>query len=123
LLGVGVGRVVADLLPGAGFYDAAVLHDRYSVAEVADQRHGVGDEEASEVVACLEVAEEVDDLGGDGGVEGADGLVEDEEGRAEGEGAGDVEALALAAGELVRVAEQGGGFEVDFGQEFVEASG
>ena len=75
LLGVGVGRVVADFAPGAGLYDAAALHDRYVVAEVADERHRVGDEEAGEVVACLEVAEEIDDLGCDGDVEGGDGLV------------------------------------------------
>ncbi len=49
--------MVADLVPGAGFYDAAALHDRYVVAEVADQRHRMGDEEAGEVVAGLEVAE------------------------------------------------------------------
>ena len=75
MLGVGIGGVVADLLPGAGFYDAAVLHDGDAVGEVADEGHGVGDEEAGERVALLEVAEEVDDLGGYGDVEGGDGLV------------------------------------------------
>ena len=75
------------------------------------------------MVAELEVAEEVDDLGGYGDVEGGDGFVEYEELGAEGEGSGDVDALALAAGELVGVAREGGGVEVDFGEEFVEAFG
>ena len=101
--------MVADLVPGAGLDDAAGLHDGDGVGEVSDEGHGVGDEQAGEVVAGLEVAEEVDDLGGDGDVECGDGLVEDEEGGAEGEGAGDVDALALAAGELVGIAGEGGG--------------
>ena len=48
--------MVADLAPGAGFDDAAVLHDGDTVAQVADQGHGVGDEEIGEAVALLEVA-------------------------------------------------------------------
>ena len=114
MLGVDFARALADFAPGSGFYDAAALHDRDSVAEVTDERHGVGDEEAGEAVAGLEVAEEVDDLRADGDVEGADRFVEDEEFGAEGEGAGNVDALALAAGELVRVAAEGGGVEADF---------
>jgi hypothetical protein len=121
LLGVGFAGVVADFGPGSGFDDAAVLHDGDAVAEVADERHRVRDEEAGEGVALLEVAEEIDDLGADGDVEGADGFVEDEDLGAEGEGTGDVDALALASGELVRVAGEGGGFEAYFGEEFVEA--
>jgi hypothetical protein len=121
LMGVGVGGVFADLLPGAGFYDAAALHDGYAVAEIADKGHAVGDEEAGEVVAVLEVAEEIDDLRGYGDVEGADGFVQDQKTWAEGQSAGDVDALALASGELVGVSGEGGGVEVDFGEEGVEA--
>ena len=113
MLGVDFAGALADLLPGSGFYDAAALHDGDPVAEVADQRHGVGDEEAGEAVAGLEVAEEIDDLRADGDVEGADGFVEDEELWTESEGAGDVDALALAAGEFVRIPAEGGGVEAD----------
>ena len=121
LLGVGFVGVVADFAPGAGFDDAAVLHDGDAMAEVADQRHGVRDEEIGEAVALLEIAEQVDDLCADGDIEGADGFVEDEELGAEGDGAGDVDALALAAGELVGIAAEGVGIEADFGEEFVQA--
>ena len=69
-----------------------------------DDGEVVGDEEVGEAEAILQVGEEVDDLGLDGDVEGADGLVADDEVGFDGEGAGDADALALAAAELVRVA-------------------
>lgn len=98
-----------------------MLQDGDAMAEVSDQRHGVRDEEIGKTVALLEVAEQVDDLCADGDIECADGLVEDEEFGAEGDGAGDVDALALASGELVGIAAEGGGVEADLGQELVEA--
>ena len=121
MLGIDFAGALADFLPGSGFYDAATLHDGDPVAEVTDERHGVGDEEIGEAVTGLEVAEEVDDLRADGDVEGANGFVENEELGAEREGAGDVDALALAAGELVWIAAEGGGVEADLAQELVEA--
>jgi len=54
--------------------------------------------------ALLELLQQVDDLSLDGDVEGGDGLVTHDEVRLEGQGAGDADALALAAGELVGVA-------------------
>ena len=120
LLGVGFAGGVADFAPGAGFDDAAVLHDGDAVAEIAHERHGVRDEETGEAVALLEVAQQVDDLRADGDIERADGFVEDEEFGAQGDGSGNVDALALASGELVGIATECGGFEADFGEEFVE---
>jgi hypothetical protein len=52
----------------------------------------------------LEVGEQVEDLGLDRDVESAYRFVEDEEVGFECEGAGDTDALALPAGELVGVA-------------------
>ena len=52
----------------------------------------------------LEVLEQVDDLGLDRDVERRDRLVADDQLRAQGDRPGDADALALAAGELVRVA-------------------
>ena len=75
MLGVGVGGVVADLEGVAELDQAAALHDRDAVAEVADERHGVGDEEAGEGVGALQVSEKIDDLGADGDVEGGYGFV------------------------------------------------
>ena len=91
------------------------------MAQVADQRHRVRDEEAGEAVTGLEIAEQVDDLGADRDIEGADRFVKDEELRAERDCAGDVDALALAAGEGVRVTGESGGVEADLGEEGSEA--
>ena len=113
--------MVADLAPGAGFDDAAVLHDGDTVAQVADQGHGVGDEEIGEAVALLEVAQQVDDLRTDGDIERADRFVQDKKLGAEGDGARYVDALTLTAGELVGIAEERRRIEANLGEEFVEA--
>ncbi len=89
--------------------------------EIADQRHGMGDEEVGESEIALEVAEEIDDLRANRDVEGGDGLVEDEHFRAESEGAGDIDALALASGKLVGVAREGGVVESDLAEELLAA--
>jgi len=62
------------------------------------------DEEISEMKALLELFQQVDDLSLDGDVQGGDGLVAHEEIRLESQSAGDANALALAAGELMGVA-------------------
>ena len=113
--------MVADLAPGAGFDDATVLHDGDAMAEVAHQRHGVGDEEIGEAVALLEVAQQVDDLRPHGNIERADGFVQDKKLGAEGDGARNVDALTLTAGELVGIAAESGGVKADLYEKFVEA--
>jgi len=113
--------MVADLAPGAGFDDATVLHDGDAVAEVTHQRHRVRDEEIGESVALLEVAQQVDDLRTDRDIECADGFIEDKELGAERNGARDVDALTLAAGELVGIAAESGGVKADLYEKFVEA--
>jgi hypothetical protein len=55
-------------------------------------------------ISCLQVHQQVDDLRLDGHVERADRLVADDQLRLEHQRARDADALALAAGELVRVA-------------------
>jgi hypothetical protein len=81
----------------------------------------VRDEEVSEAELALEGLEEIDDLSSDADVEGGDGLVGDDKFWAEGEGAGDADALALASGELVRVAAEGGSVHADGAEEFGDA--
>ena len=89
-----------------------------------DDGQVVGDEDVGEAELALEAGEEVEDLGLDGFVEGADGFVEDDEAGLEGEGAGDVDALFLAAGELVGVAgAELGGVEADAAEAFVGLEG
>ena len=84
--------------------DPAEVHHRDPVADVADDRQVVGDEQVRQPEPALEPLEQVDDLRLDRDVEGADRLVGDDEVRVEGERPGDADALPLAARELVRVA-------------------
>ena len=64
----------------------------------------VGDEQVGQAELVLQVVEQVDDLRLDRDVERRDRLVGDDELRVQRERAGDADALALAARELVRVA-------------------
>ncbi len=115
--GAGIGglRVGEDRV-GLAFLDhLAVLHHDHAVASarttlrswLINSRRGR---------AGLQVAQQGDDLGLDRHVEGRGRLVEDDEARVERHGPGDGDALALAAGEFVRVAVHGGGVEPDIGQ-------
>ncbi len=89
------------------------------MGEVADQGEVVRDQHHGEAELVAEPDEEFDDLRLDGDVEGGGRLVRDQEAGAAGQGHGDEDALALAAGELVRVAAQGAlGREADQFEEF-----
>src|SRR5206468_5991343 len=70
----------------------------------ADDRQVVRDEKIGELKLLLQVLQEVDDLGLDRHVQGGDRLVAHDERGVDRQGSGDADALALAAGELVRVA-------------------
>src|SRR5260221_2014574 len=98
--GLGWGGVVVDGVAGSGFGDPAEVHDGDGVADVADDFEVVGDEQVGQAEVGLEVGEEVEYLGLDGDVEGGDWFVADDELGAQGQGAGDADALALAAGEF-----------------------
>ena len=84
--------------------DLAQVHDRDPVRDVAHDTEIVRDEDVGEVELVLEVVEQVDDLGLDGDVQGRDRLVGDDQLRAQREGPGDPDPLALPARELVRKA-------------------
>src|SRR2546422_241528 len=74
------------------------------IRDVPDHSEVVGDEDVREAELVLEVVEQVDDLCLNRDVEGGDGLVGDDQLRAEREGPGDADPLPLATRELVRVA-------------------
>ena len=84
--------------------DLAQVHHRDPVGDVADHRQVVGDEEVRQAESLLELLEQVHDLRLDAHVERRDRLVAHDELRVQRERAGDADALALAARELVRVA-------------------
>ena len=91
------------------------------VADVLDDGEVMGDEEVGEAELLLQIHEKIDDLGLDGNVEGADRLVANDEFRFDGEGAGDADALALAAAKLVRETAGVGGVEADQLEKFGHA--
>jgi hypothetical protein len=108
-----VARPISTILPE--------VHDRDPVGDMADDGEVVRDEEVGEPEVVLEAREQVDDLRLDRHVERRDGLVEDDQGRVEGERAGDADALPLAAGELVREAVAVLGAEADGPQQLGDA--
>ena len=102
-LGVGMLRGAEDLLHGALFNEPAVEHDEDAVGKVGDDAEIVGDEEDGHAELFPKVAEEVEDLGLNGDVEGGGGLVRDEKAGFAGQGHGDHGTLLHAPGELVGV--------------------
>ena len=84
--------------------DLAEVHHRDAVAHVAHDGEVVGDEDQRQPELALQVAQQVEDLRLDRHVERGDRLVGDDQLRLERERARDADALALAAGELVRIA-------------------
>ena len=65
------------------------------------------DEQVREAELILEIGQQVEDLRLDGDVQGAGGLVADDEPGVQSQGTGDADPLPLAAGELVGVSVRG----------------
>jgi hypothetical protein len=115
-----VSRRIVDRLHRPDLGHLAEIHDHDPVAHVAHDVEVVGNEDVGQVELRLEVVEQVQHLSLDGLVERGDGLVEDDRLRREGERPGDVDALPLAAGQLVRVAAaEALRLEPDLGEELV----
>ena len=87
---------------GALLDDAAEVHDRDAVAQRPRQAHVVGDEEQAEPAGLLELHQQVQHLCAHRHVERRHRLVADEPFRVGRQRRGDRDALALAAGQLVR---------------------
>src|SRR5215208_5185253 len=114
-------RLGRDLLRRRDLDQLAQVHHADAVGDVGDDGEVVGDEEISEAELALEVAQQVEHLGLDGDVQRGDGLVADDELGVNADGAGDANALTLAAGELVRVAVDEVGVEADLLEELARA--
>ena len=98
-----VARGVEYLAGRTRFHDAAVVHHVDPVRHLAHDPEVVGDEQQGHPEAVAKLAQQREDLGLDGHVEGGGRLVRDEQIRVVREGHGDHDALALAAGQLVRI--------------------
>ena len=85
-------------------HDLAEVHHRHSGRDVLHHREVVRDEQVREPEASLQVLQQVDDLRLDRDIERRYRLVADDEPRLHRDRARDADALALPAGEFVRVA-------------------
>ena len=103
-LRVRVQRAGENLLRRAHFDDAAQVHHGHAPADMTDDAEVVGDEEVREIETLLQVLQQVDNLRLNRDIERGNRLVADDDLGADRQGAGDADALALAAAELVREA-------------------
>ena len=106
-----------DPLGGADLDKFAQIHHADSVGQVADHGQIVGDEQVGGLAFALEVEQQVEDRRLDRHVQGGGRLVQDHQLRVSGEGAGDGDALALAAGQAVRGGGQHLGRELHVGEQ------
>ena len=118
---IGMAGVAEDLRPAAGLDDLAEIHHRDPMADPLDHRHVVGDEEIGEAEFRLQLAEKVENPRLHRDVERRDALVGDDDLRRERQRAGDADALALAAGEFVRMAAHVIGRQPDAAEEVGDA--
>ena len=93
--------------------DAPPDHDRDAMRDRAHDRQVMRDEEIGETEPLLQRLQQLHDLHLRAHVEGGDRLVADHEIGADGERAGDDDALALSAREFVRIAARESGVEPD----------
>ncbi len=91
-----------ELLRGSHLHELAHVHHGDAVADVPDHPQVVRHEDVREAQAVLQIEQQVQDLRLHGHVERRHRLVGDDEPRIHRQGAGDPDALALAAAEGVR---------------------
>ncbi len=107
-LGVGVLGVVQDLVHLAPLHHVPDVHYRQILGHVASGGDVVGDVEHGDAELVLHLLHQVEDADANGDVEHGGGLVRQHHFGLHRQVAGDVDPLALAAGELVRVLGRGG---------------
>ena len=101
-LRVGMVGAGEDFLGRRGFHDPAEIHDHDAVRQVLDDAKVVTDEQVGQIKPRTQIHEQVQDLRLDRDIQRRDGFIADQEFRLHRKGAGDADALALAAGELMR---------------------
>src|SRR5580704_14286165 len=101
---IGMRRMREDVLAACELDDAAEIKNRDPVGEVLDDTEIMADEEIAQLLALLDIAEEIEDLALDRHVERRERLVGHDELRCRRQRPRDGDALALAAREFMRVA-------------------
>ena len=97
-------RIVVDVAGRADLLDAALVHHHHPVGDFQRLFLIVGDEDRGHVDLVMQRAQPLPQLLAHLGVERAERLVEQQDARLDRERAGQRDALALAAGQLARVA-------------------
>ena len=119
--GVRVRRALVDVVRRAHLDQLAEVHDADLVGHVLDHGEVVGDHHVGQAVQGLQALHQVQHLGPDGHVERAHRLVGHDHPRAHGQRPGQPDPLALAAGELVRVALDRVARQADLAEQFEDA--
>ncbi len=101
---IGVSRLAIDAADRSQLHDLPKIHHHDPVADEAHHVQIVRDEDVGQVEALLQIDEQVQHLRLDRFVESRHRFVEDDEARFQREGARNIDALALSARQLVRVA-------------------
>src|SRR5580704_3587849 len=116
-LRIGMLRIAVDRLDRPQLDDLAEIHHQHAVAEILHDVEVVADEEVGQAELGLEIDQHVQHLRLDRLVERRHRLVEDDQTWPQRQSARDVDPLALAARQLVRIAlGVGVGLEPDLGQ-------
>jgi hypothetical protein len=105
--GIPVGWLVEDEIGGAIFDELTGTHYGNMGGELRDHRETMRDQEIGELEFLLKFLKKQEHLSADGDIEGGDGFIGNDERGAKNQGAGDTNALTLAAGEFVRIAVHG----------------
>jgi len=100
---IGMARILEDRLGLALLHHLAVPDHHQLMTQGLDHGQVVADEQIGQAILALQRAQQLDDLTLHGAVQGRGRLVEQDQRRLEHQRAGDGDALALAAGKLVRV--------------------
>src|SRR6204780_1560655 len=103
-LRIGVQRRGIEFARRRGLDDAAEIHHGDASADMLDDRQIMGDEQISEPEFLLQVLQQIDDLGLDRYIQRRHRLIADDQFGLDRERTRDADALALTAGEFVRMA-------------------
>jgi hypothetical protein len=105
--GVAVSWLVEHLFGAAHFQELTGAHDGDVRSDLRHYGQAVGDENIGQREFALEFLQQKENLRADGNIEGGDGLIGNDELWLEDQGASNADALALAAGEFVRIPRHG----------------
>src|SRR5215472_1282007 len=101
--GVGFRGRLENLIHAAELDDPPLAHDGDPLCDRAHEGEVVSHEEHRQTQVALERGEQLDDGGLDAHIEGGGDLIADQHRRLADQGAGDGDALALSAGQLLRI--------------------